>query len=137
MTWPVPGFYRISSPFGYRIHPIFGTKKLHTGIDIGRNLDPPQSIDGAAVVAADNGTVIYAAYRGGYGNTVMIDHGNGIVSLYAHMQSGSIAVSKGQAVTKGSQVGRVGSTGYSTGPHSHFEVRVNGTATNPMGYLKK
>ncbi len=136
MAWPVPGFYRVTSPFGYRIHPIFGTKKLHTGIDIGRNLSPEQSINGAAVVAAGDGTVIYAGYRGGYGNTVMIDHGNGLVSLYAHMQSGSIAVSNGQRLSKGTRIGRVGSTGYSTGPHLHFEIRVNGSPTDPMPYLR-
>lgn len=135
MAWPVPGFYRVSSPFGYRIHPILGTKKLHTGIDIGRNLDPPQSIDGAAIVAAESGKVIYAGYRSGYGNTVMIDHGNGIVTLYAHQQSGGIKVSLGQQVDKGQRIGTVGSTGLSTGPHLHFEVRVNGTCVDPMKYL--
>lgn len=136
MAWPVPGFYRISSPYGYRIHPIFGTRKLHTGIDIGRNLDPAQSIDGAAIVAAGDGTVIYAAYRSGYGNTVMIDHGDGVVTLYAHQQSGGIRVSNGQSVSKGQRIGTVGSTGYSTGPHLHFEVRVNGSPVDPMGYLR-
>lgn len=136
MAWPVPGFYRVSSPFGYRIHPIFGTRKLHTGIDIGRNLDPAQSIDGAAIVAAGDGEVIYATYSSGYGNTVMIDHGNGVVSLYAHQRSGGIRVSVGQQVSKGDRIGTVGSTGYSTGPHLHFEVRVNGTPVDPMDYLK-
>lgn len=136
MAWPVPGFYRVTSPYGYRIHPIFGTRKLHTGIDIGRNLDPPKSIDGAAIVAAGDGTVIYAAYRSGYGNTVMIDHGNGVVTLYAHQQSGGITVSDGQSVAKGQRIGTVGSTGYSTGPHLHFEVRVNSKAVDPMGYLR-
>ncbi|MDO9556648.1 MAG: peptidoglycan DD-metalloendopeptidase family protein [Coriobacteriia bacterium] len=136
MAWPVPGFYRVSSPFGYRIHPILGIRKLHTGIDIGRNLDPPKSIDGAAIVATEDGKVIYASYRSGYGNTVMIDHGNGIVTLYAHQQNGGIKVSVGQNVTKGQRVGTVGSTGLSTGPHLHFEVRVNGTCVDPMKYLK-
>lgn len=135
MAWPVPGFGRIASNFGWRIHPIFGTRKMHTGIDIGRNLDPPQSIDGADIVAAGSGTVIYAGYRGGYGNTVMIDHGDGVVTLYAHQPSGGIAVSVGQSVSKGDVIGHVGSTGYSTGPHLHFEVRVNGSPVNPMGYL--
>jgi len=135
MAWPVPGFYRVSSPFGYRIHPILGTRKLHTGIDIGRNLDPPKSIDGAAIVAAESGKVIYAAYRSGYGNTVMVDHGNGIVTLYAHQQTGGIKVSVGQNVDKGQRIGTVGSTGLSTGPHLHFEVRVNGTCVDPMEYL--
>ncbi len=136
MAWPVPGFYRVSSGFGYRIHPIFGTRKMHTGIDIGRNLDPPRSIDGAAIVAAGDGEVIFAGYRGGYGNTVMVDHGDGVVTLYAHMQSGGIAVSNGQKVEKGQRLGAVGSTGYSTGPHLHFEVRINGAPVDPMGYLR-
>jgi len=135
MEWPVPGFYRISSPFGYRIHPILGYKKLHTGIDIGRNLNPPKSINGAAIVATGDGKVIWAGSRGGYGNTVMIDHGNGVVTLYAHQQSGGIKVSVGQRVSKGDRIGTVGSTGLSTGPHLHFEVRVNGTPVNPMKYL--
>jgi len=136
MAWPTPGFYRVTSPYGYRIHPIFGTRKLHTGIDIGRNLDPPRSIDGAAIVASGDGTVVYAGYRGGYGNTVMIDHGNGVVTLYAHQQAGGITVSDGQSVVKGQRIGTVGSTGYSTGPHLHFEVRVNGSPVDPMGYLR-
>lgn len=134
MAWPVPGFTRVSSPFGYRIHPIFKTRKLHTGIDIGRAADGT-SIDGAAIVAAGSGEVIYAGYRGGYGNTVMIDHGNGVVTLYAHQRSGGIRVSVGQSVSKGDRIGTVGSTGYSTGPHLHFEVRVNGTPKDPMNYL--
>jgi murein DD-endopeptidase MepM/ murein hydrolase activator NlpD len=135
MAWPVPGFYRIASPFGYRIHPILGYKKLHTGIDIGRNLSPAQSIDGATIVSAGDGTVIYAAYRSGYGNTIMIDHGNGVVTLYAHQRSGSFKVGVGARVSKGQAIGRVGSTGLSTGPHLHFEVRVNGTCVDPMKYL--
>jgi murein DD-endopeptidase MepM/ murein hydrolase activator NlpD len=136
MAWPVPGFYRVSSPFGYRIHPIFGTRKMHTGIDIGRNLDPAESINGAAIVAAGDGEVIYATYSSGYGNTVMIDHGDGVVSLYAHQRSGGIMVNSGQQVSKGDRIGTVGSTGYSTGPHLHFEVRVNGTPVDPMSYLE-
>lgn len=134
MAWPVPGFYRISSPYGYRIHPIFGTRRLHTGIDIGR--DGGRSIDGASIVAAGDGEVIYAGYRGGYGNTVMIDHGNGVVTLYAHQRSGGIKVSNGQSVSKSQRIGTVGSTGYSTGPHLHFEVRVNGAPVDPMPYLR-
>jgi murein DD-endopeptidase MepM/ murein hydrolase activator NlpD len=136
MAWPVPGFYRVSSAYGYRIHPIFGTRKLHTGIDVGRNLDPPQSIDGAAIVASGDGEVIYTGYRGGYGNTVMIDHGDGVVTLYAHQQSGGIRVGVGDDVAKGQRIGTVGSTGYSTGPHLHFEVRINGNPVDPMGYLR-
>lgn len=134
MGWPVPGFYRITSPYGYRVHPIFHTRKLHTGIDIGKNGGQP--IYGAAIAAAGDGTVIYAGYRGGYGNTVMIDHGNGIVTLYAHQPSGGIRVHSGQRVRKGQRIGTVGSTGFSTGPHLHFEVRINGQPTNPMRYLQ-
>ncbi len=133
MAWPVPGFYNVTSSFGWRIHPIFKTKKFHTGIDIGKN--GGQSIDGASIVAAGDGEVIYAGARNGYGNTVMIDHGDGVVTLYAHQQSGGIKVSVGQSVKKGERIGTVGMTGYSTGPHLHFEVRVNGNPVNPMGYL--
>lgn len=134
MTWPVPGFYNVTSSYGYRIHPIFKTKRMHTGIDVGKNGSQP--INGAALVAVGNGTVIWAGARSGYGNVVMIDHGNGVVSLYAHQQSGGVKVANGASVKKGQRIGTVGSTGYSTGPHLHFEVRVNGNPVNPMGYLK-
>lgn len=134
MTWPVPGFFNVTSSYGYRIHPIFHDRRLHNGIDIGKNGSQP--INGAAIVAAGKGTVIYAGYRSGYGNTVMIDHGNGVVSLYAHQQSGGIRVSNGASVSKGQRIGTVGSTGFSTGPHLHFEVRVNGQPRNPMVYLR-
>lgn len=133
MTWPTPGFTRVTSPFGWRICPFHG-REHHSGIDIGRKSDGT-SIDGAAIVATADGTVIQAGYRGGYGNTVMVDHGNGVVTLYAHQQSGGIKVSNGQKVSKGERIGTVGSTGYSTGPHLHFEVRVNGVAKNPLSYL--
>ena len=136
MAWPVPGFYRITSSFGYRVHPILGSKELHTGIDVGRNLEPEQAIDGATVVAAGDGAVAYSGYRGGYGNMIIIDHGNGVASLYAHMRSGSLMVSAGQTVSRGQSIGRVGTTGLSTGPHMHFETRVNGTPVDPMQYLK-
>ncbi len=138
MKFPVPGFEQTptgGAAFGYRIHPILGYKKFHAGIDIGGSA-VGKSINGAAIVAAANGTVIYAGYRGGYGNCVMIDHGNGVVTLYAHMQNGSYAVSKGQGVTRGKTIGKVGSTGLSTGPHLHFEVRINGNPVDPMKYLK-
>jgi murein DD-endopeptidase MepM/ murein hydrolase activator NlpD len=134
MAWPVPGFYTITSPYGYRIHPILGVRKLHTGIDIGKNGSTP--INGQPIVSAGAGTVIYAGWRSGYGNTVMIDHGNGVVTLYAHQQNGGIHVSVGEHVAKGARIGTVGSTGYSTGPHLHFEVRVNGTPKDPMPYLR-
>jgi murein DD-endopeptidase MepM/ murein hydrolase activator NlpD len=136
MAWPVPGFYRVSSGFGYRIHPIFGDRRMHTGIDIGRNLDPPKSIDGAAIFAAGSGTVVSAGWRNGYGYTVVLDHGDGVATLYAHQPSGGITVSAGQSVARGARIGTVGSTGYSTGPHLHFEVRINGEPVDPMKYLK-
>lgn len=134
MAWPVPGFYRITSPYGPRICPFHG-QELHPGIDVGRNVDPPKPIDGAPIVAAGDGEVIFAGYRGGYGYTVMIDHGDGLVTLYAHQQGGGITVSNGQRVAKGERIGTVGSSGNSTGPHLHFETRVNGTAVNPMKYV--
>ena len=138
MKFPVPGFEQTptgGSAFGYRIHPILGYKKLHTGIDIGGRA-VGKNINGALIVAAADGKVIYAGYRGGYGNCIMIDHGNGVVTLYAHQQSGSFKVSNGQKVTRGQGIGKVGSTGLSTGPHLHFEVRINGTPVDPMPYLK-
>ncbi len=124
MTWPVNG--TVTSGFGYRIHPILGKRLLHTGIDIAAS-------SGTAIWAADAGKVIYATWVNGYGNTVAVDHGDGVSTLYAHQSS--VAVSYGQAVQKGAVIGYVGSTGYSTGPHLHFEVRVNGTPVDPMGYL--
>jgi murein DD-endopeptidase MepM/ murein hydrolase activator NlpD len=138
MAFPVPGFEQVptgGSAFGYRIHPILGYRKMHSGIDIGgRALG--KNIDGATIVAAGDGKVLSTGYRGGYGNTIIIDHGNGVTTLYAHMQSGSYKVSTGQSVTKRQAIGAVGSTGLSTGPHLHFEVRINGTPTDPMKYLR-
>lgn len=120
----------ITSPFGYRIHPIFKSRIFHSGIDIG-------GPNGGAIQASNDGKVIFTGWYGGYGKVVILDHGviNGqpITTLYAHMSS--ISVSNGQYVKKGQTVGREGSTGYSTGPHCHFEVRVNGKPTNPMNYI--
>lgn len=123
---PAPNYVRVSSEYGYRIHPITKTKKLHTGIDLA-------SAQGTKCVAAASGTVIYAGWYGGYGNAVVIDHGGGITTLYAH--NSALLVSKGQQVTQGQQIAKIGSTGNSTGPHCHFEVRVNGSHTNPRAYL--
>ena len=124
MTWPAEG--EITSPFGWRVHPIFGTQRLHTGIDIGADY-------GDAIRAADGGVVIHADWMSGYGNAVIIDHGNGISTLYAH--NSQLLVDEGQTVAKGQTVARCGSTGYSTGPHLHFEVRQNGSPVNPLNYL--
>jgi murein DD-endopeptidase MepM/ murein hydrolase activator NlpD len=125
-AWPTPGYTHVSSPFGMRMHPILHVRKMHTGIDI----HVPY---GARIVAAGSGKVIYAGYNGGYGNFTMIDHGDGLVTCYAHQSK--ILVSKGQHVTEGDTIGKVGSTGMSTGAHLHFEVRVNGTPKNPLNYL--
>jgi len=125
MMWPVNG--PITSPYGYRIHPILGYRKLHTGIDFGVGYGTP-------IHAADSGTVIYATWMSGYGNVIIIDHGRGISTLYAHQSS--LAVGNGARVGRGQVVGYVGSTGFSTGPHLHFEVRVNGNPVDPLGYLR-
>ena len=123
--WPVPGHHRITSPFGYRIHPILKYRKLHTGVDIG-------APNGTPVVSAGSGTVIASRFMSGYGNCIMIDHG-GKVTVYGHLSSR--AVSPGQSVSAGETIGYVGSTGMSTGAHLHFEVRVNGAVQNPLNYL--
>ncbi|MCL1903144.1 MAG: peptidoglycan DD-metalloendopeptidase family protein [Oscillospiraceae bacterium] len=139
--WPLSDSYRMitcafgcsaSNPCGYCSYGWRGSS--HTGVDVGNS-----GIGGASVFAMRSGTVTFAGWKGcchtGYGVTVIIDHGDGVSTLYAHMQAGSLAVSANQFVEQGQVVGRVGSTGHSTGNHLHFEVRVNGTATNPMGYL--
>lgn len=127
MAWPVPGYNRISSPFGYRIHPVLNVKKFHTGIDI-------PGPTGSKVAAAADGTIIHTGWLGGYGKTVMVDHGGGIATLYAH--NSSINVSNGQGVKRGDTIAKVGSTGMSTGPHSHFEVRKSGAYQNPVPWVK-
>lgn len=126
MTWPVPGYTTITSQYGMRTHPITGVYKLHTGTDISAPI-------GATFVAANDGIVVKAEYNTAYGNMVMIDHGGGISTLYAH--GSEILVSVGQTVFKGTAVLKVGSTGYSTGPHAHFEVRVNGNPVQPLDYI--
>lgn len=126
LQWPVPSCTLITSRFGYRVAPITGASTYHGGLDIGAGM-------GASIVAAGAGDVIYAGDNGGYGKCVMIDHGNGVVTVYAHMSS--IGVSYGQYVTAGQYVGAVGSTGVSTGPHCHFEIRINGAQTDPAAYF--
>ncbi|MEG6584956.1 murein hydrolase activator EnvC family protein [Dendrosporobacter sp. 1207_IL3150] len=124
MAWPAAG--PITSPFGWRTHPIFGTQRFHSGIDIGADY-------GDIVSAADGGVVIYSDWMGGYGKAIIIDHGGGISTLYAH--NSELLVGEGERVRKGQAITRAGSTGYSTGPHLHFEVRENGSPVSPMGYL--
>ncbi len=126
LQWPVPSCTLITSRFGYRVAPTAGASTYHGGLDIGAGM-------GASIVAAGAGDVIYAGANGGYGNCVMIDHGNGIVTVYAHMSS--IGVSYGQYVTAGQYIGAVGSTGISSGPHCHFEIRINGAQTDPAAYF--
>lgn len=128
MAWPTPGNYKVTSPYGYRIHPVYGTKKLHTGVDISAPRNAP-------VVAAQDGTVIMAEYYFGYGKTIMIDHGGGYVTLYGH--NNALVASVGQKVTKGQQIAKVGSTGTSTGNHCHFEVRLKGKIIDPMPWITK
>lgn len=131
MTWPLPGSYTITSPFGNRLHPVLKVYKLHTGVDIAGN-----SCNGKPVVAAADGTVIVAKYNTAYGNYVVIDHGGGVTTLYAH--SSKLEVKVGQQVKAGQEIMKVGTTGYSTGPHLHFEVRINGNYVDPVGkgYIK-
>lgn len=124
LGWPVSG--EITSPYGYRVHPIFGTTIYHSGIDIGVD-------EGTPVHAADGGVVVWSGWMGGYGYAVVIDHGNGLSTLYGH--NSELAVDEGQSVAKGQVISYAGSTGNSTGPHVHFEVRVNGDPVDPMGYL--
>ena len=124
MIWPLGG--PITSEYGWRTHPIYGNARYHSGIDIGGDY-------GMNIYAADSGTVTYSGWISGYGNTVIIDHGNGVSTLYGHNQS--LTVSVGQNISQGDVIAHCGSTGNSTGPHCHFEVRVNGEPTNPYDYL--
>ena len=124
MIWPISG--PITSEFGWRTHPIFGTARFHSGQDIGGDYGMP-------IYAAASGTVIYAGWISGYGNAVIIDHGGGVTTLYGH--NDSLNVSEGENVAQGQVIAMCGSTGNSTGPHCHFEVRENGEPVSPYGYL--
>jgi murein DD-endopeptidase MepM/ murein hydrolase activator NlpD len=124
-AWPAPG--PVTSPFGYRTHPIFGGRRMHTGVDIGAPY-------GATVVAAASGVVAYAGSMSGYGNVVVVDHGGGVATTYNHLSG--FAVSSGQRVSRSQPVASVGCTGYCTGPHLHFEVRIGGAPVDPMPYLQ-
>ena len=126
MAWPVPGRTRITSNFGMRTHPITGVYKLHTGVDISASI-------GDLFIAANDGVVAKAEYNTAYGNMVLINHGGGVSTLYAH--GSEILVEIGQEVKRGDPILKVGSTGYSTGPHAHFEVRINGQYVNPIPYI--
>jgi len=117
----------MTSPYGWRVHPIFGTRRLHTGMDFGVGAGTP-------IRAADHGVVLDASWMGGYGKAVMIDHGQGIVTLYAH--TSAFYVRPGQKVRKGQIIAAVGSTGYSTGPHLHLEVRKNGSPVDPLPWFR-
>lgn len=135
MAWPVPSSYRVTSEFGMRTDPFTGKATGHKGIDIGR-APGTDSLYGADIVAAADGIVIVAQYVSGYGNTVMIDHGSGITTVYGHIRNGGTFVNVGQRVEKNQKIAEVGSTGRSTGPHLHFEVRENNVPVNPWKYLK-
>ena len=125
-TWPCPGYHYITYPFGNRFHPVDGRWSFHTGIDI----SAPEDAD---IVAAASGTVILSQWYQGYGNCVIIDHGSGIVTLYGHAKT--LCVSKGQEVSRGQLIAKVGTTGRSTGFHLHFEVRLNGGWVDPLQYF--
>lgn len=125
---PLSGY--ITDPYGYRVHPVYGTWRLHTGTDIGAGCY-------SNIYAASSGTVVYAGRNGTYGNWVEIDHGNGIHTGYAHIVDGGILVRYGQSVEVGTHIAEVGSTGASTGCHLHFEVRVNGVAIDSVPFMRK
>jgi murein DD-endopeptidase MepM/ murein hydrolase activator NlpD len=124
--WPISGRIRIVSKFGFRIHPIWGRRDFHTGIDIAAPYGKP-------IMCADSGEVIYSGWWDGYGKAVVIDHGRGYTTVYGHMSR--ILVQTGQKMEKGQMIGLVGSTGFATGPHLHFEIRYNGRPIDPLPYL--
>lgn len=124
LAWPTTG--RVTSGFGYRTHPIFGDRRFHTGIDIG-------APTGQAIISSDPGEVVMVGVRSGYGLTVIVDHGGAFATLYAHMSSTSVSV--GQGVARGTRLGGIGCTGYCTGPHLHFETRINGDPVDPMQFF--
>ncbi len=126
--WARPAAGHITSGYGYRVAPVSGVNPFHSGVDLGAGCN-------TSIHAAQSGTVVYAGYYGTYGNFVIIDHGEGISTAYAHIVSGGILVSYGQTVTVGQTIARVGSTGASTGCHLHFEVRIGSSRTNPVPFM--
>lgn len=124
-VWPANG--PMTSPYGYRVHPIFGDSRLHSGIDIG-------AAYGSGVFAASGGRVVFAGTMSGYGNAIVVDHGGGVGTTYNHLSGFSVSV--GSSVSRGQTIGSVGCTGYCTGPHLHFEVRIGGSPVDPMPYLQ-
>jgi len=126
-AWPVPNYAYVSSGFGWRIHPILRVQRFHSGIDI-------PAPHGVPVKAAGTGRVVYVGTFRGYGHTVVLDHGGGVTTLYAHLST--MYVREGQVVVQGETIARIGSTGLSTGPHLHFEVREHGNAVSPWNYLR-
>ena len=124
MIWPVNG--TVTSGFGNRVHPIYGTVRFHAGLDISAS-------SGTPVVSARSGSVLWVGTQGGYGETVIVDNGGGVTTVYPHLSGYNTSV--GATVAQGEVIGFVGSTGLSTGPHLHFEVRVGGVAQDPMAYL--
>jgi len=127
IMWPLPGIYKITCPYGYRIHPILKTRQFHSGIDIGAKT-------GTKIISANDGVVIFSGVKSSYGNFIVIDHGGKITTAYAHCSRR--LVSKGQKVKKGQTIALVGTTGRSTGPHLHFEIRENGKTVNPKSRFK-
>lgn len=126
--WPAPSYTRVSSEYGYRIHPILGTNKFHNGVDLA-------APGGSDILAAYDGVVVGAAYNDSMGNYVMIDHGGGLYTIYMH--ASKLLVSSGQSVSRGQKIALVGTTGRSTGNHLHFSVRVNGNYVSPWNYIVK
>ncbi len=129
LAMPLKGTYRVTSQFGTRTHPITGKTHTHSGIDFG-------APSGTSIYAAEGGIVLVSQWWGSYGNCVIIDHGNGLWTVYGHIRNGGLKVEKGDKVKRGDKIAEVGNTGNSTGPHLHFEVRKNEVAVNPGGYLK-
>jgi len=127
MIWPCPGYKTLTSYFGRRFHPVLKIYRSHNGIDIA-------APSGANIIAAASGEVITSEYSSSYGNYIVINHGSGVTTLYAHMSVRGVSV--GAKVSQGQSIGKVGSTGISTGPHLHFEVSVNGTRQDPQSYVR-